>query len=323
MLRLSTARSRWLALVAALALGLVLVWSNVGAQQGSDGAMAADCEGNSLAIEAECQFGDGQQFTVAIHVTEALGVGYGSVQMKLRWDDDIVDYLPTGNPVEEAVWLECAIPARSDNTAGLPDRPLEPSVLFACIPFPALDAPVSDEGPMVLFNFVCTGEGTSSLTLVPREGDRQQGSHFNTIEGFTVEPELSDASVVCGGPTQDRPPIEIDIKPPGTVFPVVGVPSVVPPENGQDQTPVESDGTPEQTPDGTTEAPNTTPTRIASDADGDEDGGLPVWAWVLIGLGIAVGVGGVGFAAWRRMNEEDGGTSAADATDTTEGDGDA
>lgn len=321
MLRLTAARYRWLPALA-LAVGLAAAFSSGGhvvAQEGGD--FSADCEGNSLQVDSDCDFGSGQEFTVAIHVVGGPADGYSSFQVKLRWDEAVLEYRPTDSPDDEVVWDHCSIPARSDNTAGLPDRPLEPSVLFGCFPFPLPESLFVDSGPILLFTFVCVGDGSSTLALVPRAGDQQQGSHFVDLFGNSTEPppSLADASVTCGGAEKERPPAEIETNPPGDIDPDAT------PLNGEDTTPVESDVTPvlTQTPGGPTATPALTPTRIASEEDGDDDdGGLPAWAWVLIVLGIVAGVGGVGFAAWRKMNEEGSGTSDPDASETAAPDAD-
>ena len=283
----------WRTLLFGFALGLALLLgttAHVAAQEG--GTMAVDCEGNSLAIETDCEFGDGQEFTVAIHITSAPAGGYTAFQMKLPWDGDVLDYVPTDGYNEEAVWPGCTFAARSDNWANLPDRPFETSFLFAC--FPSSIVLSSYEGPILLFTFACIGQGSATLALVPREDDPQQeGSHFvdENSSPKDNDPSLEEASVTCGGPAVERPETEITIRPAGAGTPLPDESPVTP--GGPTATP----GGPTTTPDGD----DGTPVPDDNGDDGDDDGGgLPVWGWVLIGLAIAVGAGGVGFVAWRR-----------------------
>ncbi len=160
------------------------------------GAMALDCDANTTGIQTSCAYEVGTTFRAQVHVTEPSTGGYFAFQTKVRWDEALMDYLPSADPADEALWLECDIAARSDNTAGLPDRPIEPSVLFACIPFPVLSEGNTFTGAVLEFAFECLGPGSASLTLVPRAGDLQQGSHFLS-PGDTIEPALADAAVVC------------------------------------------------------------------------------------------------------------------------------
>ena len=300
--RLPVTRS-WQLLLLGVAFGLALALGGPGTVSAQEGEIVADCEGASVAIDTDCEFGDGQEFTVSIQVTDAPDGGYYFFQTKLRWDEGVLDYLATNDPAQEVVWPACDVPARSDNTAGEPGRPLEPSVLFACVPF---QIQATDYvGPLLLFTFVCSGQGTSTLSLVAREADPGQlGSHFLDVSSQPIDPSLSDASVTCGGAEQPRPESEVTVNPP-------------PPFEGLTELPTQPpDGAtavgPTATPSGPTATPGATvirtPTlRADGDAD-DDDGGLPVWAWTLIGLAIAAGVGGGGFVAWRRMQArgEDG-----------------
>ncbi len=265
--------------------------------QTQGGQMVADCEGATRAVESDCSFGDGQEFTVAVQVPQAPGDGYWGFQSKLRWNNDIIDYQPTQEPPDEAVWPNCSVPARTDNRAGGQDIQVDTSLLFGCVPFPL--AVSSYVGPVFLFNFVCAGSGSSDLTLVAREGDSQLGSHFLDVNLSPVDPSFENARVTCGGPEVDRPPPEIV---PGNVTPL--------PEEGtpQEQS-TATPGGPTATPGGPTAT--TGPTTEPTPGGGEEDnngGGLPVWAWVLIGVGAVAGAGGGGYLLWQRMRQTGGGT---------------
>jgi hypothetical protein len=300
----TAARSGLLMLLALVAsLPFAVNGSEDAHAQTQGGAMAVDCEGATRAIETECAFGDGQEFTVAVQVTAAPDGGYWGFQTKLRWGSEVVDYLPTQDPQNEAVWSGCAVQARSDNTAGAPDVPLDNSILYACVPFPLESS--TDEGPVLLFSFACTGAGPAELFLVPQAGDAQLGTHFLDSNVNAIDPTLEPATVTCGGPQVERPDPEF------------GAGNVA---AGPDETPAApvataTAGGPTATtggPTATTEEPTAevTPTDTTGDEE-DDDGGLPVWAWIAIGVGVVAAVGAGGYALWRRMRS--GGTPGGDA----------
>ena len=294
--RLPVARS-WQLLLLGVAFGLALALGGPGTVRAQEGEMAADCEGNSLAVDTECEFGDGQEFTVSIHMTSAPDGGYLLFQTKLRWDGGVLDYLATSDPRQEVVWPSCDVPARSDNTTGEADA-LDASVFFACVPFP--QQTTNYVGPLLLFTFVCTGQGTASLVLVPAEGDRQGGSRLADENSQPIDPALAGASVTCGGPEQPRPDSEVAVNPPLPLDEVLD-----PPDETTAGDPTATTGRAVATPgDVTFVTPEITGDpallRLGNGED-DDGGGLPVWAWTLIGLAIAAGVGGGGFVAWRRM----------------------
>ncbi len=257
------------------------------------GGMAVDCEGNTRALDRECSFGAGQEFTVSLHVTDASDQGFYGFQAKLRWAPDVVAYhgplKPDGTPDtdQEAVWQDCDVAARSDNSAL---EPVEPTVLIACVPIPAPASGFDDTGPVWLFPFACTGEGNSTLSLVAREGDPQDGSSFLDAATNVVDPDLQSAEVTCGGADVTRPAQEVTTRQATPIF---------------DQTPAATTpGGPTETPGGPTSTPGgPTPTAEATPDgdDDDDDGGFPMWAWIVIGVGAVAGTGGAGYLAWRRM----------------------
>jgi hypothetical protein len=168
-------------------------------------------------------------------------------------------------------------------------------VLYACVPFPVpgTDAGISYTGPVLLFNFTCKAGGSSPLTLVPQEGDPQQGSHFLDQNLAPVDPELTAAGVTCGGPAVDRPDPEI----------VAGNVAAAPGETPQPGAPTNTPGGPTATPGGpTATASDSTPTAEATPTetgeDDDDDGGVPVWLWIVIGVAVVAAAGG-GLLLWR------------------------
>ncbi|MEX1252853.1 MAG: hypothetical protein WEE64_00795 [Dehalococcoidia bacterium] len=282
--------------LAALVVSLGFLLGNAGSAsaQSEGGAMTADCEGATVAIEDDCDFGGSQAFTVAIHVPEAPDGGYWGFQAKLRWNGDVIDYQPSAAPLDEAVWSDCSVPARTDNRASQAE--VDSSVLYGCVPFPLPEPTgpgIDYTGAVYLFSFVCQAEGSSDLTLVPREDDVQLGSHFIDANLAPVDPSLTNASVTCGGADVDRPDPEI----------IAGNVTPLPPEGTpQPQGPTNTPGGPTATPGGPTSTLAPTPPPQAEGPTDDDDGGLPVWAWVVIGVGAVAGVGGGGFLLWRRMN---------------------
>ena len=290
--RLPMARP-WQLLLLGVAFGLALALGAPGTVSAQEGTLAADCEGSSLAIDSDCEFGDGQEFTVAIQVTSAPDGGYFGYQAKLSWDADILDYLPTSDPGQEVVWSACAIPVRAED---VPGDPPGTSALFGCV---RLELQATDyTGPLTLLTFVCTGQGTGSLTL---EGGTEV-SFFLEVSLQPINPSLEGASVTCGGPEQPRPPPEVVVNPP----PPLDEATPQPPDETTPGDPIATPG-PTVTPGGPSVTPGATvvgtPTleQDAVEDDDDDGGGLPAWGWTLIGLAIAAGVGGGGFVAWRRL----------------------
>ena len=182
-----------------------------------DGAMAVDCEGNTPELDTECRFGEGQEFSLGVQIVSPPEGGYGAFQVKLRWDARILEYRPTDEPAEEAVWPHCVIPVREVNLAF--EQP-GGALAFGCVPFPIPDPSerFAETGVVLLFTFVCMGEGTSEIVLVPRKGEGSPTDPFATVfitPGAPpnlleiLDPSLSPASVSCGGGAVSRPMPEI------------------------------------------------------------------------------------------------------------------
>lgn len=289
----------WLVGAVTLSGALVLLGGNVSAQR-EEGAFAVDCEGNTLEVDTDCQFGDGQEFAVLIQFVEGLDEPYAGIQIKLDWDAGVIEYLPTEGAGDEVVWQECTIPARNSD---LPDGP---SLIFACVPFTGrTDQPLQPStyvGPLFYYSFRCVGTGTATLRLAPLENDQPLGTHVITEDNETVVPELRPARVTCGGPAAERPAPEVT---PG-IEPIVSAEQATmqatPPEVSQgDETPP-AERTPgaqgPSTPTGATPAgEGATGGSFAGDKGG---GGFPVWAWALIGVGAVAGLGAIGGYGWWR-----------------------
>ena len=98
----------------------------------ADEAMAIDCDAStSGVIDTDCSYAVGQTFTISVHATNA-GDGYAGYQVKPRWTDAILDYLPAADFATENQCAVNCIAARVDN------QPDDPSVIFGCASFPVL-----------------------------------------------------------------------------------------------------------------------------------------------------------------------------------------
>lgn len=273
MLRGTSAVAALAAVALALATGLL---GSAAAQEGT-GALAVDCEGNTTAIDAACEFGDGQSFSISVHVTETPGGEYGGFQIRMQWDPAIVEYVPAASPAEEAVWADCTLPVR-DETRTLGEPPLS----FGCLNFSAQSgAPelTTFTGVGAIFGFQCVGPGTSEVALVPIAEESILGTTLLSEIGINLASEVTNASVTCGGEEVSRPTSQVN----------AGVTAV-----SQDEvtpapttTPVDGEG------DGNGQ-PTNGDSSGASNGD-DDGGGIEPWVWVVIVFGVilvaAVGVG--------------------------------
>jgi len=261
------------------------------------GAMAADCEGNTRQLDTACQFGDGQEFSVAVQIVSPPAQGYAAFQVRLRWDANVLDYQPTEQTSREAVWPHCGIPARDVGPAG-------DTVLFACIPFPIEDPPelFEDTGTVLLFTFRCATPGTSEVALVaPQAGSALETYFLDSLGQPAGVSSLEPARVTCGGAAVTRPEPEVtpgvdilspegELVPPDEQVPFADVETVV----------AEGTATPvaAATLAGTAEATPTEEEAAAEEEDGDGDGG--VWVWAVIGVVALAAAGGAGLLVWRR-----------------------
>lgn len=180
--------------------GLVLALSASVAAADTDGAMAVDCNATMDGIQdgstqSNCSYNSGSNFE--IKVTNLLPGGapsttYSGFQLKLAWDDPILQFQAPADPGTLDIWPNCSIAALSDNQAL---DPSEPSFAFTCVSFPPVNS--TRTGDLAKFEFQCQGEGVTPLTLVPRPGDPQQGTHFIDPATNPVDPALANASVRC------------------------------------------------------------------------------------------------------------------------------
>ena len=162
-----------------------------------------DCDASTSGLQSNCAYPVGATFDAQIHVVAAPTGGYYSHQMKVRWSDSQLDYLPTSNPADENLWDECTLPLRLNN------NPPDPSVLFGCTPLPPLRTGEVGTGPVLQFQFQCLQAGNATLQLVPRAGDPQNGSHFLDATLNAIDPAIANAAVSCVAaptPTASPPP---------------------------------------------------------------------------------------------------------------------
>jgi hypothetical protein len=206
-----------LVLAAALAVVAGLSWGHLGAGSShagsTGGTMVVDCDADTAGVQSDCSYAPGGTFNVAVVATPGSGGVFG-LQLKLAWVLNAVNYAPTENPGDEASWgANCGVPARSIGTN---------DVLFGCVPFP-LPANGITEVATLTFAMSCKSDfsgvsappgldnNQSSLTLVPREGDPQLGSHFLDVNLAPIDPTLTNATVTCEEqptPTEGPPPTD-------------------------------------------------------------------------------------------------------------------
>jgi hypothetical protein len=168
------------------------------------GVLAVDCDAAAAGVQNLCFRNSVVPFHVQVHVVEPPSNGYFGIQMKVRWPDGSLGYLPADNPQEEKYWLGCYFtPSRILN------EPADPSVVFDCVPFPLPSQPIDWAGPVIQFQMECSdvlppapqgptsGMSEPNLLLVPREGDAQLGTHFLDDDLLPIDAELLGATIDC------------------------------------------------------------------------------------------------------------------------------
>ena len=273
---LSTIRIYRPLLIAATAAAMIIVAialagpAGVGAQEGQ---MSVDCEGTTNQVVSDCQYGENQAFTVAIHLVDAPATGYPAYQAKLSWDPAVLDYRPSAEPGDETVWPDCSIPVR-----GL-SSPDDASVLLGCSTFPVAES--NYEGALVRLQFGCVAAGTSQIKLIPQAGDLQGGSHLIILDAdddqVIIDPALLEATVTCGGAPVDTP-----------VPDATNTPDPDAPDD----------------PLGTAEAIQTETVAdlpTTGIGGGGDSGGNSLIPWLLLAAAVVAGASGVGFLAWQRI----------------------
>jgi hypothetical protein len=167
------------------------------------GAVAVDCNGSAAGVQTTCTYTSGASFDVQVHVTSAPSGGFYAHQMKLRWDEARVNYLPTQDTLAENLWSLCAWSGRVDNRTA---QPPDASLLYACVPMPLPAQGDTMTGAILQFHFQCRQDGASTLTMAPHDGDPQLGSHFLDAALQPLDPSRAGATVICGQTTSTSPP---------------------------------------------------------------------------------------------------------------------
>ena len=143
----------------------------------------------------------GTPFTVSMNVTElpaAAEPGYSAYRAQLFWDEQLLDYLPAGDPATEDVWPETCAPTRAtqpDND----DTNDDAYVSLACV-----GAGVSTHlGQVAQFQFVCQEEGNAHLSIGALFFNPTNGTLLIDSDGSQAGPFLTSASVNCIAPDKD------------------------------------------------------------------------------------------------------------------------
>jgi DNA-binding CsgD family transcriptional regulator len=203
---------------------------------GCPNTMAADCDAALDGIQLSCQYEVGATFAMQVHVVGPPDGGYNAFQAKVRWTEDVVDYLPAAEISDEELWPHCTIPARAINGPLQSWPPPESSVLFGCAPFGDPPQGFTYTGPVLQFLMQCNAEGLSTLELPPRAGDVQLGTHFLDSWSTETDPTLISAQVTCGPcPDGGCPPPPPPVAPEPTEAPgpvVTPGPTQTPDANG-------------------------------------------------------------------------------------------
>ena len=217
-----------LVLAGAVAYGSPLV--------GSDAASASDggpemrltikeggaCDGETCRVEL------GAAFTLSVEIVAA-PPDYITINSFIVYGPDLI-YKPTVSARDEFVWTECgpaSSPVRDQLEAG-PNSVLHGGTSLLLPPYP-----LRGIGNVIDLSMTCsTGESSTVVELLPH-GDPvagTKGTLFESFDGSTVVPKVSNITVVCGGgqgPTNTpRPPTGT---PPPTDTPVPPTPTQVPP----------------------------------------------------------------------------------------------
>lgn len=283
-------------LAIAFALSHSLATPSQAGQVPVGGAFAVDCDAGRSGIQSDCTYPLGDTFEIQIYVTDALATGYTSLQVKLRWTEDTVTYLPTDDTRDEWLWSDCGVASRAIN---LPD---DPSALWGCVPNfdnPVLINGTDFEGAVLQLEFACpgapppqlsppqasppggatgaSGDVTSALNLVPwvddpenpEQGyDPQFGTNQLDLTANYVNPAtLTNATVTC---------------------------TSAPPPGGPGPGPSPTGG-----PSGAEATPTAFPSTGAEASNGD--GGVGARVWVITAALLAAGAAGLGAYGWRHV----------------------
>jgi hypothetical protein len=159
-----------------------------------NGTMAIDCKAETSPVELFCFYGSGEEFTLAVR-SESPVSGQSGYQVKVRWAEATLQY--QGGSATNS-WPNC-IPSTEIE---IDNRPGDSSFIHGC----SGSLAGAYSGELMTFNMACESDGTSSVTLVPRLGDAQLGTHFTAGDGPTlIDPSLTGSNVTCGTPATRTP----------------------------------------------------------------------------------------------------------------------
>ena len=185
--------------------------------QEAEGLLAIDCDTDRDGVQGECDVPSGAVFPVQINVTEPPADGYATIQVKLAWTGDVVEYQPAAEEADETLWEVCTsdplVFLRFDNWHVQDIRDRNPSVVYSCLPTSVTTDPNlswSDTGPIFQFSLKCLTDDAATLELIPRtvDGvmDSQEGTFFlipdetsPTLTRNTNPETPATATVNCGG----------------------------------------------------------------------------------------------------------------------------
>lgn len=170
----------------------------------SEATVAVDCDVTTDGVQSACAYPSGANFDAQLVLTRGIEGGYIAFDTQVRWQDAVIDYLPTASPADEAVWAGCDYALRVDDRTYQYDhpRPPQPSVHFGCVEGPRDDsgafefAPELSAGPILQYEFRCLSDGTTTLELAPRDHEGY-GTYFLRSELDFVDPALTSATITC------------------------------------------------------------------------------------------------------------------------------
>jgi hypothetical protein len=157
------------------------------------GGIAVDCDPGQAGRQAECSLASADCCLIQVDITHSPADGHFGYQIKLRWADDLLEYLPA-DPHMELVSSGCGA---LDSTVRFDNQPHDPSMVFGCSRSLVPVGGLAGSGPTLYLRFRCQQPGTTVLTLVPRAGDVQGGAFFLAEDASPIDPELASATITC------------------------------------------------------------------------------------------------------------------------------
>ena len=176
------------------------------------GAMEVDCDVSAAGVQGDCTYSTGGTFSMQVHVTAPPEDGYFLFQAKIEWTDGVLNYLPTAEAEDEALWPQCTIAERANNWEAIG----VPSVIIGCAPFPSLPVGDTFTGAVLTFEFQCKSAPLAALSppagMAPNQSvldlissvnephPSQGGTIFVGAGLRPIAPALTGATVTCAEP---------------------------------------------------------------------------------------------------------------------------